>query len=163
MATTTPSETQVARWLPLTSTSTWIMRTRVPRATTTSFRQACALALAVGAQQGGLDPEPILQREVAARHLGEGLLEVIGLDLGQEPDPPEVDAERRRRRIADPARRAQEGAVPAEHADQVACPTHSAAIRSRSSASDVPGLDPVGLRTRPARARERRGPGDWSG
>ena len=44
------------------------------------------LGCAVGADQARLDPEPILDREVAAPHLVERALELVGLDLGQEAD-----------------------------------------------------------------------------
>jgi len=59
-----------------------------------------ALTIAARTDQGRLDPEPILEREIPAGNLAQRLLEVAGLHLGQEADASQVDAQCGRRRIA---------------------------------------------------------------
>ena len=114
------------------------------------------LARAVGSDEADGDPEPILHGVVPRLDLVERLLEILGLDLRQEADPPEVDAERRHARSADRPRRAQEGPVATEDADEVGA-RELRGDRVERVARRVPGLDVVGRTPCTAAFEEGRG------
>ena len=62
-----------------------------------------------------LQREPLFDGVVARDGAAHGVVHVVALDLGEEPDVAHVDAEHRRRALADELGRAQDGAVAAEH------------------------------------------------
>ena len=98
------------------------------------------LAVAV---HGHVEREPVLDG-VAPRHdRVDGRLEVLVLRLGQEPDVPEVHPQHRRTGAAGQLRGAQDGAVAADHDDQLA-------VRAGVRVDRRPRSSP-----RPARARAR--------
>ncbi len=124
-------------------------------------RSVCAL-------QRDLEPQPLLDLVVAGQHLVQGPLEVDPFDLGEEANAAQVDAQRRHAGGVDCPRRAQEGAVAAEDADD-ARPRQVRADGIGLFRRRLPGIDAVLAAPRvPAleqagRCRDRRVVGEADG
>ena len=117
VATITPSAENVVTYVSSTSTASPIRRCRALFSTMTSFSAHCGCERA--ALGFGQDREPFLDadrpRENALEHLGRA----VRLDLGEEPEVADLDAEHRHVSARGEVRRPQEGAVASDRDDQV--------------------------------------------